>query len=173
MEETTEYERLQKVAKNLLSRACDAERENERLKEELKAAISKDFFKDVAFEALEFKKGSVEVKMKHPILSLCADVFISLFRSFDGAKNYLTVSFMDGGDILDITVQRREGQTPTEKVTELDAKCKELSARISELEAVERRVKEWIQEEWKDNENQIMWRAALLYVISNAPWGEK
>jgi len=73
---------------------------------------------ELRVQELNAKLGGIDVKVESPIITMFSNALIELFRSVDGANNYLTLTFVDQktSELFEVMIQRRDGKTPSQIV---------------------------------------------------------
>ena len=88
----------------------------------LEAELEKPF--EVRLKEFRVNMGAINATMESPAISVFTEAMIGLYRSFDGANNYLSFSAFEPktNELFELTIQRKEGKTPSEIVGELREK---------------------------------------------------
>lgn len=83
---------------------------------------------DVRLEEMKVRNGGIDVTLQSPIVLMAMQSLVDLYHSTDGANNYLSVVIMDKktNEWFEVTIQRKNGKTPSEAVALLYAELDEL-----------------------------------------------
>lgn len=88
---------------------------------------------DLRLAEMKARHDGYEVKVEGEAFSMVSGIFIKALKN-QGAKNYVVVTMRDGCDLYEVTIQRKEGETPMDQLTKA-------RKRIAELERLQKLIK--------------------------------
>ena len=97
-------------------------RYHRRIIADLEAELEKPF--EIRMTEFRANMGAVNVTLESPAILIFTEAMIGLYRSFDGAKNYMAFSVVDPktNEVFEITIQRKDGKTAADIVGEMREK---------------------------------------------------
>lgn len=100
---------------------------------ELKQSLANQAYRDVMLNKMNVERGGINLQLEGGACQLLANCFADQFRS-SGATNYLEMSFesndADIGELV-VTMQRKDGKTPSELRSDAEAENKAMRSVLS------------------------------------------
>jgi hypothetical protein len=89
--------------------------------------------REVILKELHFEGGSLDMYMKHPVFALFNASIAEMFMDLN-AENFLETPFQCNSQDFLITIQKRTGKSPSERIGELKYEIERLSTRNITME---------------------------------------
>lgn len=117
---------------------------------------------ELGAKLIPFPKTQPDFLIKGQPAQEIIQAFIQLYKQHD-AKNFLTLTFQDGADKYEVTIQNRNGElTPHEKLSELQKQVDGLNAALE----YSMQMNEQLVDSTVEQENEIANLAELLEISS-------
>jgi hypothetical protein len=94
-------------------------------------------WKDEALKNFELRLTEFKADLKgmnatfeHPLIISLIDALVKTYKSVDGAKNYVSITYKGDDEFWEVTIRRKTGKTPSDLVAELKKENEELKEKL-------------------------------------------